>query len=162
MSSPSSPPLILDVGVRRAEGRVAYVAIAAAVLAPLLFDLQAIVSILVSAIIACVVCIGLRRMGWVGASRRIVRVSWLADGRWMLSDGEDRVAECDLCRGTRAAPGLVWLHLRSVPVPRRNFYMLLTRRDGLEDALRRLVVRLRLDAARPPGRAPASTQLASN
>lgn len=162
MSSPSSPPLTLDVGARRAERRVAYVAMTMAVLAPWPLPLSAAVSLAISAALACALCIGFRSVGWFDPSLRIVRISWLADGRWMLWDGDGGASECELRPDTRVGRGIVWLSLRSTAVPGRNFYMLLMRRDGSLDELRRLIVRLRLDGARNLGRIAAPGRFAAN
>jgi hypothetical protein len=148
MSSPSSPPLTLDVSLRRTERRIAHSALAVAAIAPcLLLGGPVVGRLAIAALLLAAVYEGVRRAGWLAGVSRVDRLSWLPDGRWLIAAGGGD-AECELCSSSRVSSRGVWLHLRNRAM-RRNYYMLLARGDVAEDDLRRLIVRLRLDAARP-------------
>jgi hypothetical protein len=149
MSSPSSPPLILDVADRPLERWIAFGAVGVVVLLPfatLPFETH---SILVgSAAALALVLMGLRVCRWLGGARRIVQLAWLADGRWRVVQANGATVECELCLNSRIGPRAVWLQLRPVTRRSRPFSLLLSRVHDPSDQLRRLVVRLRLDVPR--------------
>lgn len=149
MSSPSSPPLILDVADRALERGIAYGTLAAAAVLPwgaLPFETYS--SLLVSIILTAVVATGLKGCGWLGGPLRIVRLSWLADGRWIAVRANGSAVECELCLNSCIGPFALWLRLRSLGPRATVFPLLLSRAHAPNDQLRRLVVRLRFDVPR--------------
>lgn len=149
MSSTGSPTLIIDVRGRRAESVFAALTIALGAAAPWLIDAA---SPAFAAL--CTVCCGgalawtFRRQGWLGGRRRIVRVSWTSEGRWILTEAAGHGVECVLDPGTRVARALVWLRWRLEENPSVRRSLLLTAGDATSSDMRRLIVRLRSDAAR--------------
>src|SRR5690606_8835063 len=98
MSSPSSPPLIVDVGDRPAERWVGYGAIAAAAVLPFAaLPIETHSILLLSPLLSAVVLVGLRACRWLGGPRRIVQVAWLADGRWLAVQANGTTSKCELC-----------------------------------------------------------------
>jgi hypothetical protein len=87
---------------------------------------------------------GLWRAGWIGSRHRIVRVHWLADGRWLLDDGRAKGFAGELAAGTRLARDALWLRWRT---PNGRLRTLLLARGDLPETQRRaLSVRLRIEA----------------
>lgn len=159
MFFPSSPPLVLDVAKRRLESCLAGAALVLAALAPLAFAPRLSSALLATAAAsACLVYVGLRRAGWISSPNRIVRVVWLADGRWQLTNRRGDTLECELRHDSRVAAGCVWLRLRSAQAPRRVFTLLLARSDGAAEELRRLTVRLRIDGPKLVSAAASAPQ----
>ena len=153
MSLQGLPTLELDVGPRRAERRVAVLAIVFAAGAPWLADLDHTMAILaLSTAGASLGWAGFRRAGWIGGPRRIDRVSWQADGQWLLVDAQGRKFEAVLRPDTRVAAGVIWLRWNAEGV--RS--MLLTKGDIATGQLRRLGLRLRLEGPGSFRRAPAT------
>lgn len=150
MSSPSSPLLTLDVERRPAEVWIGRVGIVVAALAPwVVLPLSLLESLVVSIALSALISVGLIEQGWLGASsRRVVRLTWLADGRWMAQRRDGRSLECELCLNSRVQAGCVWLRLRALDAPRGAFSLLLIQSRPSNEALRRLIVRLRLDVPR--------------
>ncbi len=149
MSSPSSPPLIVDVTNRPVERRLAYgTAMAAAGLpfGALVFETHSI--LILAGLLSALVLLGLRTCGWFGGPRRIVQLAWLTDGRWIARRANGDCAECDLCLNSRVGRQALWLRLRPVDPPAQVFSVLLSRAHESNDQLRRLIVRLRLDVPR--------------
>lgn len=147
MSSPSSPPLIIDVSDRPAERRLVWAAcvIAAALPAGVLpWPSWQLVSLVFVAFLLA----AFRAHGWLGGARRVVRVAWRADGQWHIEQADGRSAQCELCLSSRVAGRVVWLQLRTKSGPRRRISLILTRGRSTDDDLRRLIVRLRLDVPR--------------
>lgn len=146
MFFPSSPPLVLDVSKRRLESGLAVAALALAALTPWMLASRPSSALFATAAVSvCLVYVGLRRAGWLVAPNRIVRVAWLADGRWRLTTRRGETLECELRHDSRVTPSCVWLRFRCVQAPRRVFTLLLARSDGAAEELRRLIVRLRID-----------------
>lgn len=160
MSSPSSPTLDLDVRPRRAERRVAVASILLIAIAPWLLPATAVVAgaalVMTAAASlagAALTWVGFRAAGWLGGSRRIVRVSWRADGQWQLTTGREKTQakspdsdpenelSAQLRPDTRVGTGWVWLRWNAEGV--RS--MLLIQGDVSNAELRRLCLRLRLD-----------------
>jgi hypothetical protein len=157
MSSQGLPTLELDVRTRRTERRVAALAIALAAGAPWLMDPDFGIAVLALSVAGAILSwAGFRRAGWIGGSRRIGRVSWQADGQWLLVDARGKEFEAVLRPDTRVAAGFIWLRWNAEGV--RS--MLLTKGDVPVGQLRRLGLRLRLDGSgsfRRTPRAPAMT-----
>jgi hypothetical protein len=87
---------------------------------------------------------GLWRGGWIGSRHRIVRLRWLADGRWLLTDGSEDALPGELAAGTRLFGTAFWLQWRT---PHHRFRsMLLASGDLPASQLRALAVRLRIEA----------------
>lgn len=151
MSSPSSPPLNLDVAYRPAEAWIARAGLALAMLGPcfVLASHPLPTRAVVSTVLGVIVALGLLKCGWVGASaNRIVSLAWLSDGCWLVRHRDGRTRECELCLNSRVLAGWVWLRLRPVDAPRRVYSLLLLTPRVAPDSLRRLIVRLRLDVPR--------------
>jgi hypothetical protein len=158
MSLPGSPTLELDVGPRRTERRVALLAISFAAAAPWLAGADWTMALL-GALGAGICWRGFQQAGWLGGERRISRVSWQAEGRWLLTDHGGRQFEVWLRPDSRVAAGLVWLRwdtgaTHTLRTEQGARSMLLTLGDIPGSQLRRLCVRLRLDGSqscvRPP------------
>jgi hypothetical protein len=156
MSSPGSPALIVETSLHRTEAAAMTLVVGGGVLAPWLVDpLSLWAAALLSLAAGSALSLGFLQAGWWGG-RRVVRLSWSADGLWRLTLRNGRAVELDLHPQTRVASGLLWLRWRPAGVvfPRRA--MLLSRLDIPPGDLRRLVTRLRLDApAALRGPAPA-------
>lgn len=147
MSSTSSPIHLRDVHSRRTERWVAVLALAAAGLAPFLAGLPIEATLAYTAASISLAGAGFRRAGWtIRGDRRIVAVTWLADGRWLLTDRRGRIAEGVLRSDSRVGRHLVWLcwDMQGGRHPGRRS-MLLAGSDVSDDELRRLSVRLRID-----------------
>jgi hypothetical protein len=144
MSSRNSPTLTLEVRRRRAETLVAWLALATAACAVVLFGAAASWTQWFAAGGVGVIALGLWRAGWIGAGQRIVGVQWLADGRWLLADCHGSAIPAKLSTDTRLAGDAVWLRWNTAPGRRRS--MLLVRGDMPAEQLRALRVRLRIEA----------------
>jgi hypothetical protein len=161
MSSPSSPPSILDLPDRRAERSLARGVIALAVFVPWLFAAPLLLQGMGSIVLGCLTYAGVRRSGWVPGPHRIARIAWLTDARWELTTSSGERRYCELHPSTRVGSYAIWLRLRSAEPARRDHCFLLTRTDASADAVRRLSVRLRLEGAKnlapaePLSQAPA-------
>jgi hypothetical protein len=143
MSSRNSPTLTLDVCLRRAETRAAWLVLVGGACGALLLDPASPTTTLAAA--ACLLSIGygLWRSGWIGSRHRIVGVRWLADGRWLLADREHTFPG-ELSGGSRLFGTAVWMRWETPRHRRRS--MLLTDGDLPPDQLRALAVRLRIEA----------------
>ena len=155
MSSTSSPALILDARVRRAERLLAVCNIALAAAAPLLCfvyagALSGAAVLCTSAFAAALAAWGLRRAGWLGGPQGLTFVQWTSQGDWILTSrsGEERRAQ--LQRTSRVASFAVWLRWRKAPRA-----LLLTSFDLPADDLRRLIVRLRMEGPGANGAHPS-------
>jgi hypothetical protein len=119
-------------------------AVASALLLSSVTPLQAAV---LFAFAAVGVCLGLWRQGWLGGERRLTSVSWLPDGRWLLADAGHASAPADLRADSRVGSRWLWLRWNAdCPHRPRRRSLLLVRGDIPNPDLRRLVVRLRLEA----------------
>jgi hypothetical protein len=148
MSSPSSPPSILDVRDRRVERSLARGVLACALLIPWLFVAPPLVLCLGSVLLACLTYAGLRHSGWVPGPERIARIVWLSDARWELTTNGGEKRYCDLHPSTRVGSYAIWLRLRGSEAPCRDYCFLLARTGAQADTVRRLGVRLRFDGAK--------------
>jgi hypothetical protein len=151
MSSQGSPSLDLDVRSRRTERRIACVAIAAAFVIPCFIEpLLPMQMALLSIMAGSLVTAGLWRSGWIGRHHRIDRVTWLADGRWLLRTQAGANVEAELSHTTRRGQGFAWLRWRA---PHRHS-LLLVQGDLAGAELRRLLVRLGIDRLARPAAFP--------
>jgi len=140
---------MLDVRARRTEACVAVLSVIAGAGAPwLLSPLAPPLAPGLSIAAVALVILGLRRAGWLGGSRRLVRVVWQSDDRWFLTDASGSVSEGRLRACSRIASQAAWLCWHADV----NRSMLLTPYDIPPKDLRRLVVRLRLTSASPASR----------
>lgn len=165
MSSQGSPTLDLDVRARRTEQRIAVAATLAAVVAPLLLQIDWGVSAAAALVCAFAVGYGFWYAGWLPAGQlarhRLRRLVWLADGRWLLTNEQGDQFEARLLTDTRVGVGCAWLgwaiHSDQV-VPartdrnrmRQHYSMLLGPGDLRAGDLRRLLVRLAVDPLAAP------------
>jgi len=129
--------------MRRAEKSAAWLVLVGGACGVLLLDPASATTTLATAACLGSIGYGLWRSGWIGSRHRIVGVRWLADGRWLLADGEHTL-EGELSAGSRLFGTAVWLRWKT-PHGRRRC-MLLTDGDLPPDQLRALVVRLRIEA----------------
>lgn len=154
MSSPSSPTLLSDVSSRRAERRAAWLTAVGCVVASVLVSASvgtegatAMTGALAAAFVAgAAACLGLWHAGWFDG-RHIRQLSWLSQGRWILTDAADRRWCGRLCGQTRVAGRWVWLRWRLDDG--RSRCLLIAPGDIDAQDLRRLVVRLRIEGADP-------------
>jgi hypothetical protein len=145
MSSPGSPTLIIDTSVRRTETAAIASTLVCGALAPwLVISLSVWMAALLSGLAAAVLWLAFVQAGWRGR-REIVRVSWTAEGRWLLTLRNGAALELLLDSQTRVGAHLVWLRWRTggVVSPRRS--RLLSSLDLAPADLRRLRARLRLE-----------------
>jgi hypothetical protein len=156
MSSPGSPTLIIESCSHRTEAAAMTLVVGGGVVAPWLVEpLSLWAAVLLSLAAGSALSLGFLQAGWWGG-RRIVRLSWTADGRWLFALHNGRAIELVLHPQTRVTPGLLWLRWRPEGgvFPRRA--MLLSALDIPPGDLRRLASRLRLEApAALRGAAPA-------
>src|SRR3954462_3229524 len=96
MSSHGSPSLDLDVRSRRTESRIAGASVLFAIACPWLIAMEPVLSSLLSITAGVIMIAAFWRAGWIGARYRIARVTWLADGRWLLIDQGGRQFEAEL------------------------------------------------------------------
>ena len=111
MSSQGSPTLDLDVGSRHIESVVVVLTLAFAILAPLLLRLAPLAQVGADRAWRYVIGGGFWWAGWWG-ERRILRIVWQSDGRWMLSSRSAAPVEVRLLPASRRGPGCVWLRWR--------------------------------------------------
>lgn len=149
MSLPSSATQILtiDVRARRAErvlGVLAALGLAGAgmLLIPTFSFLSAACCVFV---IAAVIA-GLWLHGWLGGAHRLARIAWLPDGQWQLRDARHTNVIAQLRADSRVGARWLWLRWNAGPAWPRQPSMLLVHGDVPAADLRRLIVRLRLDA----------------
>lgn len=151
MSLPSSATLnrtlTIDVRARRAERLLGVLAafglVAAGVLLfPSLSFLSAAFFILVTAAVTA----GLWSHGWLGGARRLARIAWLPDGRWQLRDARHTAVIAQLRADSRVGAHWLWLRWNAESAWPRRPSMLLIHGDLPTAQMRRLRVRLRLDA----------------
>jgi hypothetical protein len=146
MSSPGSPTLIIETPVRRTAAATTALTLGAGALAPWLLDpLSLPTAAVLSALAPVILWLGFLQAGWRGR-QQIARVSWTAEGRWLLTLVSGGVVEAELDGDTRVASGLIWLRWRSASgggAARRTLF--LSRLDLAPADLRRLIARLRLE-----------------
>ena len=149
--------LAVDVRGRRTErflGGVALLAVAIAWLLQSALTPSQASFLFIAA--AAFTLLGLWSQGWLGGERRLVRVCWLADGRWLLADGRDSRQAAQLLPDSRIGNRWLWLRWQteSDERPRRRS-MLLLAGDVSPSDLRRLIVRLRLQSQVSDDRKPS-------
>jgi hypothetical protein len=151
-------PLTIDVRGRRSERRLVVFAWLALAIAITLLALPPLTAALLFMIASTLVTAGLWWHGWLGGVRRLTAVSWLSDGRWLLTE-VGRTLPATLSPHVRVGSRWLWLRWHvdaGSPGPRRRS-MLLVQGDIASRDLRRLGVRLRLDSV---SRQPAHARLA--
>jgi hypothetical protein len=124
--------------MRRTEQRAAGLVLVAAACAVVLLGPAAAVG-------GGLIAWGLWRAGWIGSTHRITSALWLADGRWILADGQGNEFAGELSADTRRVRQAVWLSWNTGRGRRRS--MLLTPGDLPSDCLRALATRLPIEAA---------------
>ena len=156
MSSPNSPPLTLELRAPRLEAWIACVAVIMAALVPLAF-LPWMAGVVCGVVAAGLMYSGFASTHWLARAHQIVRVSWLADGSWLVEESTGTVRECELRRGSRVFAHAAWLCLDTSGSSRKPLHLLLTS-FGLRhpSELRRLILRLRVDGVRSPSPAGLS------
>lgn len=156
MSSPNSPPLILELRAPRVEACLAWLAVMMAAVVPPLF-LPWIAGAICAPFAAGLVYLGFARTHWLSPAQQIARVSWLTDGRWLVEQSAGAIRECELGHGSRVFAHAAWLRLDPSAPSRKPFHLLVTS-FGLRhpSELRRLILRLRLDGVRRPSPAELS------
>jgi hypothetical protein len=158
MSLPSSATqtLTIDVRARRAErvlGVLASLGLAGAGM--LLIPTFSFISAASCAVVTAAVIAGLWLHGWLGGTRRWARIARLPDGRWQLRDARHTDVSAELRSDSRVGARWVWLRWNAESAWPRHPSMLLIHGDIPTADLRRLIVRLRLEAcpqtaAEPP------------
>lgn len=97
-------------------------------------------------LVTAAVGVGLWLHGWLGGARRWARIAWLADGSWRLRDARHTDVTAQLRADSRIGTRWVWLRWNAESAWPRRASMLLVHGDIPTADLRRLIVRLRLDA----------------
>ena len=96
--------------------------------------------------VTAAVIAGLWMHGWLGGARRLARIARLPDGRWQLRDARHTDVIAELRSDSRVGARWVWLRWNAESAWARRRSMLLVHGDLPAADLRRLIVRLRLDA----------------
>jgi hypothetical protein len=157
---------MIDVRARRAERLLGVLGLCGVVGAGVL--LYPPVSTLVASffiVVTAAVIAGLWLQGWLGGVRRLARIAWLPDGQWQLRDARHTDVVAELRGDSRVGAHWLWLRWNADSAwRRRQPSMLLIRGDIPDGDLRRLIVRLRLDAHSHPRResAPRPTSAAES
>jgi hypothetical protein len=89
---------------------------------------------------------GLWLHGWLGGARRLAKIARLPDGQWQLSDARHTPVIARLRADSRIGASWVWLRWNAESAWPHQPSMLLIHGDIPTADLRRLIVRLRLDA----------------
>lgn len=135
--------LTIDVRSRRSERCVGVLALLGVVVAVALLPLPLGSSIALLVIACAVVVSGFRSQGWLGGPARLTTVRWLSDGQWVLASAARKNIPATLSDDSRAGSYWLWLRWHTDEGIRS---MLLLKGDVLLADLRRLNVRLRLEA----------------
>ncbi|WP_153067483.1 hypothetical protein [Steroidobacter cummioxidans] len=109
----------------------------------MLLPLPALSAALFFVVATAVVGLGLWSQGWLDGARRLTTVSWLSDGRWILSSATRKNIPATLSAESRAGSRWLWLRWHTGA---GNRSMLILTGDVLPLELRRLSVRLRLES----------------
>jgi len=88
------------------------------------------------------------RIGWLGGKRVLHKALWMSDGNWRLVDRAGASWPATLHASSQVLGTLLWLRFVSERGPRE---MLLLGSDLPPDTRRRLIARLRLQAAESRG-----------
>lgn len=142
--------LTIDVRSRRSERRCVVLASLGAALAIALLPLRPVHTLVLIVTMAAAVLQASRSQGWLDGPNRLTAVSWLSDGRWLLTDATGKNIPATLSADSRVGGRWLWLrwHTEGGGPPRRS--MLLLKGDALPVELRRLSVRLRLESGSHP------------
>jgi len=150
MSSRDLPALILEVSHRRADRWCAVAVIALALVSSSLAAAShPAIGLCLALLAAASLSVGLWRARWFGR-RRLSRVAWLPDGRWLLADRDGQWVEGRLRGDSRFGSHYVWLRWDADIVQS----MLLFCGDLTEPDMRRLIVRLRIEGLPGPLETP--------
>jgi len=160
LSLPGSPSLEIE---RRARAEHAVVAMTLAVLGGIPWFLSAL-SLPWAAILSIGACasaaLNFWHAGWLGGKRRLRAAQWTSGGDWYLSDVTGRRWQARLTGGSHVLGNVVWLRFLGENGSR---HMLLvgsrSSAVGDRDAQRRLIARLRLQAAGPRALDPGLPEL---
>jgi len=114
--------------------------------AVLLFPSISFVSSALFIVMTAAVIAGLWLHGWLGGARRLARIACLPDGRWQLRDARHTDVTAQLRADSRIGARWLWLRWNAESAWPRTPSMLLVHGDLPTAELRRLIVRLRLDA----------------
>jgi hypothetical protein len=155
MSLPSSPTLVLELRQRRWDRRCAVFLMGAVLVAPWLLAQSISWGLLLggSWLVFATCRFGFYRADWIGP-RKLVRMTWQADGSWALTDTHGNTYIASLHASSRMSPFAVWLRWTLVDDPRsssqlsvlgRSPSVLIGRNDISASDFRRLLVRLRMD-----------------
>lgn len=143
MSLPDSATLTFDVRSRRSERWLGVLALLGVAAAAMLLPLPPLSAAAFLVIAAAVVLLGLRWQGWLGGADRLTAVSWLSDGRWLLTSHTWKNIPATLSADSRVGSHWLWLRWHT-GAGRRS--MLVLPGDVLPAEFRRLSVRLRLES----------------
>jgi hypothetical protein len=139
--------LTIDVRARRAERLLGVLALLGVLGAGmLLLPPVSFVSAAFFIVVTAAVGAGLWLHGWLGGARRLARIAWLPDGRWQLRDARHTDVIAQLRADSRIGARWLWLRWNAESAWPRRPSMLLIHGDLPTADLRRLIVRLRLDA----------------
>ncbi|WP_157995396.1 hypothetical protein [Peristeroidobacter soli] len=108
-----------------------------------LLSLPLVAAVLLFVTASAIVMVGLQWQGWLGGDERLTAVSWMSDGRWVLSSANRKNIPATLSAGTRVGRRWLWLRWHT---GRGQRSMLLLTGDALPAEIRRLSVRLRLES----------------
>lgn len=97
-------------------------------------------------LVTTIVIAGLWLHGWLGGAHRLARIARLPDGRWQLRDARHTDVIAELRADSRVGARWLWLRWNAGSAWRPQPSMLLVHGDLPTADLRRLSVRLRLDA----------------
>jgi hypothetical protein len=148
--------LTIDVRARRAERLLGVLALFGVVGAGLLLPPVSLLVTVSFSLVTVAMIAGMWRQGWLGGARRLARIDWLPEGQWQLRDARHTEVAADLRADSRIGTHWLWLRWNAQSACSRGRSMLLVRGDIPDHDLRRLVVRLRLDAGIPPRSAAAA------
>jgi hypothetical protein len=143
MSLPDSATLTVDVRGRRSERRLGVLALSIVAIVAILLPLPPMSAALFLVSAAAVVGLGLWGQGWLGGADRLTAVSWLSDGRWLLTSTARQNIPAALSADSRVGTHWLWLRWHTSLGCRS---MLILKGDVLPAEFRRFGARLRLES----------------
>lgn len=147
MSSSVLPSIEIECRLPQAARLAVVAAVATVVLVPWTLGLGKGTTVGVSLAGAVFLLLAFRRAGWMGGRAALRRIYWSSEGRWWLVDGRNEPIPARLRADSRVFSSWVWLRFKS---PAGFRQVALRRGPRTTDAVRRLIVRLRLQGAAPP------------
>jgi hypothetical protein len=139
--------LTIDVRARRAERLLGMLASLGVVVAGiLLLPSFSVLSAASFIVVTAAVISGLWLHGWLGGARRLARIAWLPNGQWQLRDARHTDVTARLRADSRVGVHWLWLRWDAESAWPLRPSMLLVHGDVPSAELRRLIVRLHLDA----------------